>query len=209
MQDLRAICESTRDKCAVPFRDLITKLNCTSDEPRVTPIVSDGTMTFTLKNAEELGIPEIVFWPAGACGFMAFVHFRELIRRGLVPLKEDCKMEKAWVWWCCLLAMAILAPRSQAQDTTCMTQLIPCLNYLNSTSSRPSSDCCDPLRSVIKSNPQCLCNMISSNTAASGESSINVTQAMLLPSRCGVSINAATCAAANVENYNQAIPDSR
>ncbi|KAJ8650322.1 hypothetical protein MRB53_003345 [Persea americana] len=93
--------------------------------------------------------------------------------------------------------MAILAPRSQAQDTTCMTQLIPCLNYLNSTSSRPSSDCCDPLRSVIKSNPQCLCNMISSNTAASGESSINVTQAMLLPSRCGVSINAATCAAAS------------
>lgn len=87
MQDLQAICESTREKCAVPFRDLITKLNSSSDEPLVTSIVSDGTMTFTLKIAEELGIPEIVFWPAGACGFMAFVHFRELIRRGLAPLK--------------------------------------------------------------------------------------------------------------------------
>lgn len=87
MHDLQAICESTREKCAVPFRDLIMKLNSSSDEPLVTSIVSDGTMTFTLKIAEELGIPEIVFWPAGACGFMAFVHFRELIRRGLAPLK--------------------------------------------------------------------------------------------------------------------------
>lgn len=110
---------------------------------------------------------------------------------------QYCKMEKAWVWCCCMLAMAILASKSQAQDTTCMTQLIPCLNYLNSTNSRPPSDCCDPLRSVVKSNPQCLCNMISSNTASSGQSSINVTQAMLLPSRCGVSISSATCAAAS------------
>lgn len=76
MHDIRAICESAREKCGAPFRDLIKKLNCSSNEPRVTSIVSDGTMTFTLDIAEDLGIPGVVFWPAGACGLMAFVHCR-------------------------------------------------------------------------------------------------------------------------------------
>ncbi|XXG76449.1 hypothetical protein AAC387_Pa08g0796 [Persea americana] len=99
-------------------------------------------------------------------------------------------MEKAWAWSCILLAMTILASECGAQDTSCINQLAPCLNYLNLTSGRPSNDCCDPLTSVIKSNPKCLCSLISSNTASSG---INVTQAMLLPSKCGVNVNSGIC----------------
>lgn len=103
-------------------------------------------------------------------------------------------MEKAWIWCCCLLAMTILASECGAQDTSCITQLVPCLNYINSTTGRPSKDCCDPLMSVIKSNPQCLCSLISSNTASGG---INETQALLLPSKCGVNVNASICSASS------------
>ncbi|RWR87795.1 lipid transfer-like protein VAS [Cinnamomum micranthum f. kanehirae] len=106
-------------------------------------------------------------------------------------------MEKAWAWSCILLAMTILASECGAQDTSCINQLAPCLNYLNLTSGRPSSDCCDPLTSVIKSNPKCLCNLISSNTASS---SINVTQAMLLPSKCGVTVNSGICSVSSSPN---------
>ncbi|XP_077248251.1 non-specific lipid transfer protein GPI-anchored 30-like [Tasmannia lanceolata] len=96
---------------------------------------------------------------------------------------------------CFLLALAVLAPESHAQDTSCLTQLLPCLNYLNSTSTPPSS-CCDPLKSVLSSNPQCLCNLLSSNTA-SGQTGINATQALQLPSKCGANVNAASCSTSN------------
>ncbi|XP_058085360.1 non-specific lipid transfer protein GPI-anchored 30-like [Magnolia sinica] len=102
------------------------------------------------------------------------------------------KMGKAWAWFS-LLAMVIMVCGSQAQDTSCLTQLVPCLGYLNSTSTTPSSSCCDPLKSVIKSNPQCLCSMITSNAGGMQGGAINMTQALLLPARCGENVNAASC----------------
>ncbi|KAK4859422.1 hypothetical protein QYF36_005172 [Acer negundo] len=45
-------------------------------------------MSFTLKAAQEFNIPNSLLWPAGACSFMAFVHYRSLIEKGLVPLKD-------------------------------------------------------------------------------------------------------------------------
>ncbi|THG12895.1 hypothetical protein TEA_004652 [Camellia sinensis var. sinensis] len=99
-QDIPSLSESTSKNCMVPFRNLLSKLNGTStstststssspsDVPPVTCIVSDGCMSFTLKAALEFGVPEILFWTPSACGFLAYTHYKHLVERGLVPLKE-------------------------------------------------------------------------------------------------------------------------
>ncbi|KAF8411201.1 hypothetical protein HHK36_003745 [Tetracentron sinense] len=86
---LHLICDSTSKNCLAPFRNLLTHLNDTSSSnvPPVSCIVSDGITTFTLKVAEELGIPEVLFWTTSACGFLGYVHYSHLI--GPTPLKEQ------------------------------------------------------------------------------------------------------------------------
>ncbi|KAG5062361.1 hypothetical protein JHK85_003544 [Glycine max] len=51
-------------------------------------------------------------------------------------------------------------PRRSAQDSSCLNKLSPCLNYLNGTEDPPDS-CCEPLKSVIESDAECLCNLVS------------------------------------------------
>ncbi|XP_058096316.1 7-deoxyloganetin glucosyltransferase-like [Magnolia sinica] len=87
--DIYALTDSLRKKCVEPFRELVTELNSSLDTPPVTCIVADGTMTFTLQVAEEVGVPEVLFWPMSASGFMGFFQYRELIQRGLVPMKDE------------------------------------------------------------------------------------------------------------------------
>ncbi|KAK6945750.1 hypothetical protein RJ641_013294 [Dillenia turbinata] len=67
------------------FRDLILRLNNSPNNPPVTIIISD--MGFTLKVAEEFGIPELLFYTHGACGVLGYLQFEELIKRGYFPLK--------------------------------------------------------------------------------------------------------------------------
>ncbi|KAK1575061.1 hypothetical protein Q3G72_002267 [Acer saccharum] len=71
-QDVPSLCESIKKTCLAPFRQLLSKLNNTSslNVPPVTCVVSDCIMSFTLKAAQELNIPNALLWPAGACGFM-------------------------------------------------------------------------------------------------------------------------------------------
>ncbi|KAK3230906.1 hypothetical protein Dsin_002787 [Dipteronia sinensis] len=78
MQDASSLCDSTKKTCLAPFRQLLSKLNNTSlsNVPPVTCIVSDCVMSFTLKAAQELNIPNVLFWTASACGFLAFVHYQ-------------------------------------------------------------------------------------------------------------------------------------
>ncbi|XP_077214219.1 7-deoxyloganetin glucosyltransferase-like [Tasmannia lanceolata] len=89
-QDITALSDSIGKNFLVPFCNLVTKLNNTrKNVPRVTHIISDGIMSFTLDAGEELCIPVILFWTPSACGFMAYLHFAELIKRGLTPLKDE------------------------------------------------------------------------------------------------------------------------
>ena len=86
-QDIPALCASTRETCLAPFLDLIAGLNDSSpDVPPVTCIVSDGVMSFTLDAAEKLGIPEVLFWTTSACGFLAYLNYRNLIDKKIIPL---------------------------------------------------------------------------------------------------------------------------
>ncbi|XP_044476012.1 7-deoxyloganetin glucosyltransferase-like [Mangifera indica] len=89
-QDIPTLCDSTSKTCLPHFKNLLDRLNNrSSDVPPVSCIVSDGVMSFTLDAAEELGIPEVLFWTTSACGFMAYVHYRQLIEKGYTPLKDE------------------------------------------------------------------------------------------------------------------------
>ncbi|XP_028548835.1 7-deoxyloganetin glucosyltransferase isoform X2 [Dendrobium catenatum] len=92
-QNIADLCESVMTNCLSPFLRLLAKLNeeASSGAPPVTCIVSDGAMSFTLDAARELGVPEILFWTTSACGFLAYLHFQQLVDRGLVPLKADLR----------------------------------------------------------------------------------------------------------------------
>ncbi|KAM7520780.1 hypothetical protein LguiB_019742 [Lonicera macranthoides] len=98
-QGIPALCESTTTKCLAPFKELLGKLNDTSSSnvPPVTCIVSDGIMSFTVAAAEELGIPEILFWTASTCGFYAYVQFPKLVERGLIPLKDASYLSNGYL----------------------------------------------------------------------------------------------------------------
>ncbi|XP_015865857.3 7-deoxyloganetin glucosyltransferase-like [Ziziphus jujuba] len=88
-QDIPSLCDSTKRNCLPPFRNLISDLNSSLDVPPVSCIVSDGAMSFTLEAAEELGIPQVLFWTPSGCGFMAYVHYHKLIEKGFTPLKDE------------------------------------------------------------------------------------------------------------------------
>ncbi|XP_020261793.1 lipid transfer-like protein VAS [Asparagus officinalis] len=91
----------------------------------------------------------------------------------------------------CLLALFTLATMSRAQDSACLNELVPCLQYIKSKKT-PSRDCCDPLKSLIKSDPGCLCSMLGGSSATK-QAKVNMTEAMFLPVRCGEHVSASMC----------------
>ncbi|TXG48396.1 hypothetical protein EZV62_027690 [Acer yangbiense] len=95
-QDIPSLCESTSKTCLAPLRHLLSKLNnSTVGIPPVTCVISDGVMSFTLEATEEIGIPNVLFWTTSACGFLGYVHYANLIAKGLTPLKESQRASKA------------------------------------------------------------------------------------------------------------------
>ena len=96
-QFIPSLCDSTRKTCLVPFRQLLRKLNDesssnSSNVPPVSCIVSDSSMFFTSKAADELGILNVYLWTASACSFLSYLHFPQLIDKGLTPLKGTLLM---------------------------------------------------------------------------------------------------------------------
>ncbi|CAN1351776.1 7-deoxyloganetin glucosyltransferase [Linum perenne] len=97
-QDIPSLCESTRRTCLPHFRKLLADLNGGGgDTPPVSCIVSDGVMSFTLDAAEELGVPEVLFWTTSACGFLGYMHYRDLIDRGYTPLKDESYLTNGYL----------------------------------------------------------------------------------------------------------------
>ncbi|XP_058086967.1 7-deoxyloganetin glucosyltransferase-like [Magnolia sinica] len=96
-QDVPALSDSTSKTCLVPLRHLVTKLNEAAHVPKVSCIVFDGIMSFALPLGEELDIPRVAFWTPSACGFMGYLHYRKLIERGLVPLKDESYLTNGYL----------------------------------------------------------------------------------------------------------------
>ncbi|MQL93637.1 hypothetical protein Taro_026287 [Colocasia esculenta] len=98
-QHIPSLCKSTMNTCLPHFRDLLARLNEAQGEvPPVSCIVSDGVMSFTLDAAEELGVPEVLFWTTSACGFMGYIHYKEVVDKGLLPLQdEDARLRNGYL----------------------------------------------------------------------------------------------------------------
>lgn len=100
-------------------------------------------------------------------------------------------MEKELRKFIIFSCLYVLVSVSKGQDTACLNQLVPCLQYINS-SHIPSSSCCTPLRSLINSDPGCLCSLLSGTTVTK-QAGANANQALQLPKRCGEKVNAGLC----------------
>ncbi|KAJ0257597.1 UDP-glycosyltransferase 85A1 [Hirschfeldia incana] len=88
MQDLPSLCEATMKNCLAPFKELLHRVNARDDVPPVSCILADGIMSFTLDAAEELGVPNVLFWTTSACGFLAYLYYHRCVDKGLCPLKD-------------------------------------------------------------------------------------------------------------------------
>ncbi|ERM96857.1 hypothetical protein AMTR_s01096p00009580 [Amborella trichopoda] len=84
-QDAAGLIDATMKNFFSPFRDLVSKLNDSIQVPPLTCIISD--LNFTQVVAEELGIPRICLWVTSSAAFWGFLHYSELIKRGIVPFK--------------------------------------------------------------------------------------------------------------------------
>ena len=73
--------------CLAPCKELLQRINARDDVPPVSCIVADGIMSFTLDAAEEIGVPEVIFWTTSACGFLSYLYFHNFIEKDLCPLK--------------------------------------------------------------------------------------------------------------------------
>ncbi|KAI3915346.1 hypothetical protein MKX01_035605 [Papaver californicum] len=107
-QHIPDLLHAFRNNMLLPFRNLIKKLNSNSKSslsspssenilPPVTCIVSDGMMSFALKVGVELGIPVALFWTASACGLICYLHFAQLVERGLVPLEDESDLTNGYL----------------------------------------------------------------------------------------------------------------
>ncbi|KAI4369051.1 hypothetical protein MLD38_017542 [Melastoma candidum] len=87
----------TKKHSVAPLRELLKKLNSEEGSPRITCVISDGIMCFAIKVARELGIPEVQFWTASACGLLAYLQFGELVKRGIFPLKDESYLKNGYM----------------------------------------------------------------------------------------------------------------
>ncbi|XP_057447945.1 7-deoxyloganetin glucosyltransferase-like [Lotus japonicus] len=99
-QDLYSLCDSIRNKCHLPFQDLLAKLHRSASAglvPPVTCLVSDLLMTFTIQAAQQLQLPILLLCPASASTFMSFLHFQTLLDKGVIPLKDESYLTNGYL----------------------------------------------------------------------------------------------------------------
>jgi UDP:flavonoid glycosyltransferase YjiC (YdhE family) len=99
-QDVPALCHSTMTTCLPRFKDLVARINAEAEaegRPAVTCVVGDSTMTFALRAARELGLRCATLWTASACGFIGYYHYRHLVERGIVPLKDEAQLTDGYL----------------------------------------------------------------------------------------------------------------
>ncbi|KAL5558974.1 hypothetical protein UlMin_035185 [Ulmus minor] len=96
-QDIPSLCVSTSKNCLTPFRDLLKKLKSSPDVPPVSCIVSDAVMNFTLDAAEELSIPDVLFWTASCCSYLGYEQYRQLVDKGYTPLKDSSYLTNGYL----------------------------------------------------------------------------------------------------------------
>ncbi|XP_057485526.1 non-specific lipid transfer protein GPI-anchored 5-like isoform X2 [Actinidia eriantha] len=96
---------------------------------------------------------------------------------------------KTFAYLYTVLAMVIMlwtvATAPSSDCTNALMSMSPCLNYITGNSSTPSSRCCQQLASVVRSQSQCLCEVLNGGGSSMGIN-VNQTQAVTLPGACNV-----------------------
>ncbi|KEH16177.1 UDP-glucosyltransferase family protein [Medicago truncatula] len=99
-QDILSLCKSIRKNFLHFFRELLARLDESANSgliPPVTSLVSDCYMSFTIQAAEEYALPILLYSPGSACSFLSVSHFRTLIDKGLIPLKDDSYLTSGYL----------------------------------------------------------------------------------------------------------------
>jgi len=86
-QDVIPLCQASKKNFYGPLKELVIKLNTSSPHIPVTCIIADGISGFAGRVAKDLGIQELVFWTAFACGLLGYLQYDELVSRGIIPFK--------------------------------------------------------------------------------------------------------------------------
>lgn len=83
---------------------------------------------------------------------------------------------------------AVFFREASAQTSGCTASILSlasCLGYITGVEATPSSSCCGGLASVVKTSPQCLCQVLNGGATQFGIT-VNQTQALQLPGACNV-----------------------
>ncbi|GLT91012.1 hypothetical protein SLE2022_089220 [Rubroshorea leprosula] len=100
-------------------------------------------------------------------------------------------MVKLWTVAVIFVVGAVMS-LTEAQDIpSCATKLVPCADYLNSTTTPPAS-CCDPIKQTVANDLTCLCNLYKDPNFLKAFN-INITDALRLTRNCGVSTDLSVC----------------
>ncbi|KAG6791836.1 hypothetical protein POTOM_000970 [Populus tomentosa] len=83
--------------------------------------------------------------------------------------------------------------RAQDQNTACASKLVPCQAYL-STTTQPPDSCCNSIKEAVANELPCLCKLYNDPNLFQSLG-INVTQAVMLSQRCGVTTDLSRCGA--------------
>ncbi|CAM8882803.1 unnamed protein product [Rhodiola kirilowii] len=73
---------------------------------------------------------------------------------------------------------------------SCASNLVPCFASMNVTN--PPESCCKPLKETIDTQLACLCNLYTT-PGLLPSLGVNITQALTLPTRCGISGDLSAC----------------
>ncbi|CAH8387981.1 unnamed protein product [Eruca vesicaria subsp. sativa] len=81
--------------------------------------------------------------------------------------------------------MSSIRVSAQSSCTTTLISMSPCLNYITGNTTSPSQQCCSQLVNVVRSSPDCLCQVLNGGGSQLGIN-VNQTQALALPRACNV-----------------------
>ncbi|XP_051142099.1 non-specific lipid transfer protein GPI-anchored 15-like [Andrographis paniculata] len=84
------------------------------------------------------------------------------------------------------LTAGVSVVAAQSRCSTKVLGLSSCLTYITRNSSSPSPSCCASLDSLVRSQPECLCPLLSNGAGFSLGVAINRTLATALPAACNL-----------------------
>ncbi|KAG6535688.1 7-deoxyloganetin glucosyltransferase-like [Zingiber officinale] len=89
-QDIPNLSLAIKNNCPAPFLKLLSAMNDpNSGVPPVNCVISDSFASFTLDATTKVGIPNVFYCACSVCGFMDFYYCKELMARGIIPLKSE------------------------------------------------------------------------------------------------------------------------